>query len=1857
MKTFIKNLLLLPALIACLGLIPAGRVRAQTFTTLHNFTATSGASPYNNSDGSNPDAGLILSGNTLYGTASVGGSSGNGTVFAVKTDGTGFTTLHSFSALTSITYGTNGDGRYPRAGLILSGNTLYGTASSGGSSGFYGTAFRVNTNGTGFANLHNFTSPSGSGGLYGTNSDGALPYGGLILSGNTLYGTAFGGGSSGRGTVFKFDTDGTGFIPLHSFTGIYPIYGNYPAAGLILSGNTLYGTTEYQSGNGGPGTVFAVNTDGTGFTNLHYFAYYPSDGTSPKAGLILSGNTLYGTAYDGGSSDRGTVFKVNTDGTGFTNLYNFTGGSDGADPEAGLILSGSTLYGTAQSGGCLDQGTVFAIKTNGTAFTILYSFTATASSYPHTNSDGANPRAGLILSGNTLYGTANQGGSSGNGTMYSLSLPTNPVNYTITTSASPSNGGTTRGDGTFLAGSSPTATAAAASGYTFSNWTENGIVVSTASGYTFTVNTNRTLIANFTAIPVNYTITTSASPTNSGMTSGDGAFAGGSSRTVTATANSGYSFTNWSENGSVVSTSSSYTFTLNTNRTLVANFSQNTNVNVLTILCQSADVTSAPGGSASFSIVATGNGTLVYQWFHNSSLLGGQMAAWLVLSNVSANDAGSYYFTVSDSLSSKSSSPSTLTLLTTGGQAGMLDQTFPNTTNVEKGVYDSEGVGTIDALAIQPDGKIIVGGSFSRVNGSTRWNLARINADGSLDTGFGNSTLSFYSVDALILLPDGKILVATSLVSPSRYAVVRLNSDGSLDSTFNEARIQGFGIVHKIKVLADKRILIGGYFDDVNGIARGSCARLNEDGSLDGSFLAGVSGFKTAGGTFTTAEIMSIEPLPSGSYLVGGFFTQFDGVSWTNLARLNAEGTLDTTFRSKDSQISGVYDIATDSSGRITIAAGASQGTGAYSELVSRLNSDGSWDSSFRCRLFDAINGAAVRSIIVQSDGRVVLGGAFWVNIINVSPWMFNILRINSDGSLDQTFGYQGGGTGNNSYLYALAQQPDGAVLVAGDFAQINGASRASIARLYGDTIGNEALVINSQPISQTLNVGERVLLWVCAQGHQPLTYQWFKDGQAMSGTNGPVLMIDSAKLTDAGRYRVVVGDGKQTLTSDEAIVIVVPPITASPALRAARWSPSSGVGTPGNMILSWLDTNSLFTVESTTNLSNPHWTLYSSFVQHQGVNARLAVSSQEKQRYFRLRPNYTLPLMQAVWHLATNSARPFEIVQLTGGSITTNEPVSVRFSDQGGFLVELPAQAKGGISVVVPYYVNPTTFQLAIGNLSMEVVRSDGSVEKVDGTLALAAPATVQSAPGRLTVAFLRGVEQMLVDAGESSANKAANEATYLAVKQDCLAYRDEIKALRTALESWMTNSATQAPISLGNLRTVNGLLPLQLDAATLAMNDRLLLSFASATLHGQTASSPADEENWVENSQKNIDYGSNEGLDTMRRVTGHIKTAVAVGALAVAGITGAVPLGVVVGGTVVISIFTWIPVAATTALKVGSDTGDGSLDARLDPEKEFVWKHLFSTVVDTAVKWVQDGLDLTPVQSAGAKLADRVIGFTSWLVNIFSNLTLTRQTAPDGNQEYADWVAPSSNQVFYRPAQEPTLNVTLLSFTGKGLTTGHPTKTLSIYRPPGYPVEIWLQTTNSWIQRHFLGISAPDPAGGAQETFEVYPDLSVLVPGYPAEGYLFVHGPDQWVQIGLSLTDPTVSGTLTATWHRMVNGQLRQGTINGQLVGTMFSFSPFLNGPLLSDKTRCELDIDWDRSNVTVPSDILSDFEFARPNELLFDLIEHTCTGTITGAGRFTGTVDQNNFTATWNWPIPPAPPNSDGIDGTFNFSVDPQ
>jgi uncharacterized repeat protein (TIGR03803 family) len=402
------------------SLLPA---QAQfTFNTLHSFSAISGPSS-TNADGAAPTAGLVLSGSTVYGTTLGGGAFGQGTLFAVNVGGTVFTNLHDFTGGT--------DGAQPFTGLAFSGNTLYGTTRQGGAAS-NGKLFTINLDGSGFTPIYSFTaSIFNVNNFTSTNADGAMPLGSLIVSGSTLYGTANGGGIFGQGTVFAVNTNGTtGFTNLHNFASVSGpsatnSEGANPEGALVLAGGRLYGTT-FHGGSSGNGTVFALNANGTGFTNLHSFA--GTDGAHPEAGLVLVSNRLYGTTAFGG---YGTLFALNTDGSGFTNLHFFTAlsqgtNSDGAMPTSALLASGNTLYGTANGGGTNGDGTVFSINLDGTGFTAIYNFSALDTNTFTTNSDGSNPYAGLILSGNTLYGTAQNGGSSGDGTVFGLSLPVLP---------------------------------------------------------------------------------------------------------------------------------------------------------------------------------------------------------------------------------------------------------------------------------------------------------------------------------------------------------------------------------------------------------------------------------------------------------------------------------------------------------------------------------------------------------------------------------------------------------------------------------------------------------------------------------------------------------------------------------------------------------------------------------------------------------------------------------------------------------------------------------------------------------------------------------------------------------------------------------------------------------------------------------------------------------------------------------------------------------------------------------------------------------------------------------------------------------------------------------------------------------------------------------------------------------------------------------------------------------------------------------------------------------------------------------------------------------------------------------------
>jgi uncharacterized repeat protein (TIGR03803 family) len=417
MKTVIRQIIWL-----ILAVLPgAVTAQAQTYTNLYDFSAygyDSANGSSTNSDGAELYGGLALGSNVLYGAAWEGGTKGNGTIYAVHTDGTGFTNLHTFAAPYVTPGGINSEGANPHDTLALSGNVLYGTTYEGGSNG-YGTVFRLNTDGTGFTNLHSFS----------LGNDGINPNAGLLLSGSTLYGTtSYGGAGSGAGTVFKLNTNGSGYTTLHSFSG-GANDGGLPNGGLVLSGGTLFGMSS-SGGTAGKGVVFALSTNGTGngsgYTNLYVFTGYSNpyapttnnSGETPYAGLTLSGDTLYGTTVYGGTNGNGIIFSIATNGTDFTNLYVFSSTTnsaatniDGANPICTLVLSNSILYGTAAHGGSYPAGTVFAINTDGTGFTNLYNFIPVFiinGSISFTG--GSGPADGVTLSSNILYGTTFSGG-------------------------------------------------------------------------------------------------------------------------------------------------------------------------------------------------------------------------------------------------------------------------------------------------------------------------------------------------------------------------------------------------------------------------------------------------------------------------------------------------------------------------------------------------------------------------------------------------------------------------------------------------------------------------------------------------------------------------------------------------------------------------------------------------------------------------------------------------------------------------------------------------------------------------------------------------------------------------------------------------------------------------------------------------------------------------------------------------------------------------------------------------------------------------------------------------------------------------------------------------------------------------------------------------------------------------------------------------------------------------------------------------------------------------------------------------------------------------------------------------------
>ncbi len=370
---------------------------------------------------------------------------------------------------------------------------------------------------------------------------------------------------------------------------------------------------------------------------------------------------------------------------------------------------------------------------------------------------------------------------------------------------------------------------------------------------------------------------------------------------------------------------------------------------------------------------------------------------------------------------------------------GTLDATFDAGGAVVRGFF-----GDINVVALQPDGKIIVGGKFEQVARQPRYGLARLNADGSFDPTFNanlNANLTA-ALTSIAVQTDGKILVGGGDIvfntgtntTATRRGIVRINSDGSLESGFNP--FSSSTQVNSVALQTDGKILIGGGDFAFGSQTRNQVARLNAEGSLDASFV----------GAAYDSSVFIVAPQANGKIYVGGAFNTIGGQDQSRLARLNADGTRDAGFASSSGN-PFVKEIYTQSTGKIIYS-----GDGGS---VYRANTDGTADTDFRTRSRVQTNAYKVN---VLPDDRVIVGGADMQILTTVGGFQAetrNFVILAADGTLDDSVNPHitpGDTAGGNNYSPTVVAQPDGKVIYSSDtFFEVNRAARRNIVRLNAD--------------------------------------------------------------------------------------------------------------------------------------------------------------------------------------------------------------------------------------------------------------------------------------------------------------------------------------------------------------------------------------------------------------------------------------------------------------------------------------------------------------------------------------------------------------------------------------------------------------------------------------------------------------------------------------------------------------------------------------------------------------------------------------------------------------------------------------
>lgn len=399
--------------------------------------------------------------------------------------------------------------------------------------------------------------------------------------------------------------------------------------------------------------------------------------------------------------------------------------------------------------------------------------------------------------------------------------------------------------------------------------------------------------------------------------------------------------------------------------------------------------------------------------------------------------------------------------------------------------------GIIYDIARQPDGKILIVGSFTKYNNSTTNRIARILPSGALDTSFLSGSGTTSNINNVKVLIDGKILISgnfTAFNGTQANRIVRLAENGIVDSGFNVGT--GFDDdVNAMTIQPDDKIILGGKFTTFGGRSANRIIRINQDGSIDATFFMG-SGFSSGavqvfkvdnsgnimiGGSFTgnyngvsvnrvccidhsgflksdidfgsgpaTASVLALENDTEGAWYIGGSFLVFDGLNQGRLAKINSEGEYDTGYLASGIGFdNSVYKILSLENAKTMVFGNFKKFNGTSASRIAKLLEDGSSDPDFNSGQAGANN--LIKSAVLQSDGKIILGG----NFTKYNETVINrIVRILPNGAVDPTFNVI---SGCNSQIYAMAIQPDEKIIVAGGFSKYNDANVGRIVRLLPD--------------------------------------------------------------------------------------------------------------------------------------------------------------------------------------------------------------------------------------------------------------------------------------------------------------------------------------------------------------------------------------------------------------------------------------------------------------------------------------------------------------------------------------------------------------------------------------------------------------------------------------------------------------------------------------------------------------------------------------------------------------------------------------------------------------------------------------